>query len=364
MALRARPGDNVGMKRLWLGLLVLPLLGSLLVAACGDSGGSIGVLQPTVEITPRSEPRPTEEPGATPIVAPATMVPVIRETPAPSPTEYVPQVVSLDYLSAEVVVPELPAGFAPPLEDDALTVLIRTTLSGYEGTYSVVVHNLEDGRYASLNEGAVYSAASLFKLALLLEAYRQRDAGEIDFSRLRTLEEEHAEYDLNTLELLGLRAGDMLTLADALKAMIIVSDTPTAVMVQDVVNPVRVDQTLRSLGINDMSVTTEELPTTARDMAVLMEAVAAGAGVSAESRREMLSLLLQEGIRGGIPAGVPANSAVAHKTGNLAGLSHDVALIWGPGGPYVLAVLSDRSFESEQLAVVSRAVWDYFTANP
>jgi beta-lactamase class A len=210
----------------------------------------------------------------------------------------------------------------------------------------------------------VYKAASLFKLALLLEAYRQRDAGEIDFSELLTLDEEYVEYNFGTLEALGLEEGDQLTVADALKAMIIVSDTPTAVMVQDAVNPVRVEQTLRSLGINDMSVLTEELPTTAHDMALLIEAVAAGRGVTDESRRQMLGLLLQERIRGGIPSGVPANSAVAHKTGNLANVTHDVALVWGPGGPYVIAVLSDRSWESEPLAVVSRAVWDYFTSNP
>ena len=138
----------------------------------------------------------------------------------------------------------------------------------------------------------MYYAASLFKLALLLEAYRQHDAGEIDFSELLTLEKKYADYDLGTLEDLGLAEGDMLTVADALKAMIIVSDTPTAVMIQDLVNPARVNQTLRSLGINDMSVTTYDLPTTAGDMALLMAAVAAGEGVSEESRREMLALLL------------------------------------------------------------------------
>jgi beta-lactamase class A len=210
----------------------------------------------------------------------------------------------------------------------------------------------------------VYYAASLFKLALLLEAYRQRDAGEIDFSQLLTLDEEYASYDLNTLEFLELEVGDMLTLADALRAMIIVSDTPTAVMVQDVVNPWRVDQTLRSLGLNDMSVMSTDLPTTARDMALLMEAVAAGEGVTAESRSEMLALLLQEWIRGGIPSSVPASSAVAHKTGNLTNATHDVALVWGPAGPYIIAVLSDRSWDWEATVAVSRAVWDYFAANP
>ncbi len=343
------------MRRLPVGLLAMAFLSLLIAAGCGGSGDAG---ERVLGITPLPEPTaaPTERPEPTPTAAPVT--------PGPVPTVHLPEVKSLEYLSADVGVPALPGSFASPVDDPALAALVRTTLSGYEGVYSVVVRNLEDGRSASLNEGEVHKAASLFKLALLLEAYRQRDAGEIDFSQILTLDAEYVEDDLGTLEFLGLEEGDMLSVADALKAMIIVSDTPTAVMIQDLVNPVRVEQTLRSLGINDMSVLTPELPTTARDMALLMVAVASGAGVTAESRSEMLALLLQESIRGGIPSGVPANSAVAHKTGNLVDATHDVALVWGPGGPYVIAALSDRSWESQPLAAVSRAVWDYFAANP
>jgi beta-lactamase class A len=332
--------------------LVSMLVFFLVAAACGG-----GAAEPASDlgITPRSG--PVQSPEGEP-------QPPAAATPAAVPTVFLPEVKSLAHLSADVVVPSLPDSFAPPRDDAALAALVRSTLSGFEGEYSVVVHNLEDGRSASLNAGRVYYAASLFKLALLLEAYRQRDAGELDFAELLTLEEKYVDYNLGTLEDLGLEEGDRLTLADALKAMIIVSDTPTAVMVQDQVNPWRVDQTLKSLGISDMSVTTYDLPTTAHDMALLMAAVAAGEGVSEESRREMLSLLLQESIRDGIPSGVPPNSVVAHKSGNFTDATHDVALVWGPGGPYVIAVLSDRSWDSEPIRAVSRAVWDYFAAHP
>lgn len=334
------------MKRLSAGLSALAFAFLLVAAGCGGKA-----------------PKPAKDVGITPRSGPVLSSPT-QGSPAAVPTVDLPEIESLEYLTADVEVPPLPAAFASPRDDAALAAAVRTALSGYEGEYSVVVRNLEDGRSASLNAGRVYYAASLFKLALLLEAYRQRDAGELDFAELLTLEEKYVAYDLNTLELLGLEEGDRITLADALKAMIIVSDTPTAVMVQDQVNPARVDQTLRSLGINDMSLRTYDLPTTAGDMALLMAAVAAGEGVSEESRREMLALLLQESIRDGIPSGVPPNSAVAHKSGNFEGATHDVALVWGPGGPYVLAVLSDRSWDSEPIRAVSRAVWDYFAAHP
>ena len=227
----------------------------------------------------------------------------------------------------------------------------------------MVVHHLGDGRSAAVNEAQVYYAASLFKLALLLEVYRQRDAGEIDFAQELVLEERHVEHDLGTLELLGLQEGDIITVADAVKAMIIVSDTSTAIMIEDLVGPGRVESTLQSLSLIDTHYTTG-LPASARDMVTLMEAMAAGDGVSEESRLEMLSLLLGEMIRQGVPGGVPAGTPVAHKTGNWTNATHSVALVWGPSGPYVIAVLSDQPWQWEPIVAVSRAVYDYFAQSP
>ncbi|TMF06923.1 MAG: serine hydrolase, partial [Chloroflexi bacterium] len=53
-----------------------------------------------------------------------------------------------------------------------------------------------------------------------------------------------------------------------------------------------------------------------------------------------------------------------HKTGSYSDATHDVALVWGPKGPYVIAVLTDRSYDWDAIREVSRAVWDYFAAQP
>jgi beta-lactamase class A len=274
-------------------------------------------------------------------------------------------VVSLAWLDGAPGVPELPASFAPQVGDGGLRAAIDAALAGREGSYSVVVHNLANGRYAALNEGRVYYAASTYKLEVLLEAYRQRDAGEMDFARLLTLEKKYVELDLNTLEALEIIENDQVTVQDAVRAMTIVSDTPTAALLQDTLNPVRVDQTLASLGLSDTENANRNLPTSARDMARLLTAIAGGeGGVSENSRVEMLSLLRQEGYRSGIVAGVPPDTPVAHKTGSYTDATHDVALVWGPTGPYVIAVLTDRSYDWGPIREVSRAVWDYFAANP
>jgi beta-lactamase class A len=99
-------------------------------------------------------------------------------------------------------------------------------------------------------------------------------------------------------------------------------------------------------------------------MTRLLGAVAVGEGVSEASRLEMLSLLLHETYAQGVIAGVPSGTPVAHKTGSYNDATHDIALVWGPAGPYIIAVMTDRSYDWNAVRGVSEAVWAYFAASP
>lgn len=286
-----------------------------------------------------------------------------REGAAQEEAGHTPAEVSLDWLEQGIEVPPLPA-FAAPREDAGLLAAVRAALADAPGRSSVVVHNVADGRHAAVGPDEVYYAASTFKLGILYEVFRQRDAGTLELNQLLTLEEKYVANDLGTLDMLGIHAGDTLTVADAVRAMIIVSDTPTAALLQDTVGGQTADATLRDLGIEDTSFNNRMLPATAADMATLLTAIAAGTGVSGESRTRMIGLLLQESYKDGIAAGVPEGTAVAHKTGSFGDATHDVALVWGPAGPYIIVVMTDQPNNWPLVAQVSRAVWDYFAANP
>lgn len=286
-------------------------------------------------------------------------------TPSPEPTPTrEPVLVSLDWLAGDVAVPGLDGPIAAPVLDAGLQSAVAGALAGHSGDVSVVVHNLADGRYTASNETRTWYAASTFKASVLLEAYRQRDSGELDFAKLVTLEEKYAENDLGTLEYLEIKPNDQVSVQDAIKGMIVVSDTSLALLMVEQVNSNRIDATLREIGTTVMTMNNSELPTTAIDLAQLMTAIASGYGVSAASRDEMLSLLSQEWFTEGIIAGVPAGTSLAHKSGNFTGATHDAAIVWGPDGPYSIVVMTDGSGGWSPIAAVSAAVWQYFEATP
>jgi beta-lactamase class A len=223
--------------------------------------------------------------------------------------------------------------------------------------YGVAVKRLTDGRGATVNADKQFYAASLFKLAVLEEAERRQSAGTLNFDDEITLTDEDVSEDLGTLSSVPVDANGSLSIRDALHAMVTVSDNATAVALLHLLGGAEIDETLRSLGLTTMSVNTTDLPTTASDMALLMEAVVTGRGLTAEAQADARTLLLGQEVRSGVPQGVPGGVKVGNKTGTWDNATHDVAFVEAPGGTYVIAVLTDGSAGWAPIARVSAAVY-------
>ena len=91
-----------------------------------------------------------------------------------------------------------------------------------------------------------------------------------------------------------------------------------------------------------------------------MEAIARGQAVDADAAKQMIAILERQKFNEGIPAGVPAETKVAHKTGELPKINHDAAIVFAPR-PYVLVVLvrgmQDFKQSSALIADISRALY-------
>ena len=103
--------------------------------------------------------------------------------------------------------------------------------------------------------------------------------------------------------------------------------------------------------------------TTARGLMVLLDRIAHGQAVDRQADADMIEILKRQKFNDAIPAGVPAGTSVAHKTGNITGSHHDAAIVYAPR-PYVLVLLvkgiADQKKSAALMADLSRAV---YTAN-
>ena len=244
--------------------------------------------------------------------------------------------------------------------DPKLEQVVRNALGVRVDHYSVVVKDLEHGTGVVVNEDREFYAASLFKLAVMYEAYRQAGAGQLALATEIVVTPEAMRENLGTLDKVPLKVGDRLSVARLIELMIVFSDNSSSVLLRDVLGRPRIDQTMRSLGLRTTSVSSPDLPTTAADMVILAEAIATGRGVGQAASREMTQMLRKQSVRGRIPAGLPPAVPVANKTGTWDNAGHDVAIVYAPSGTYLLVVLSDLTVRDDLIAELSRDVYTYY----
>ena len=342
-----------------------PALGALalVLAACGGSAAST----PTTTPAPTSTrpPAATSTPAAgVPTLAPETSVLFAGSCPDPYPqgAPYTPapgQPVHLRPQGAPPALPRYPS--TPPVADRALEAVVRASLGDEAARFAVVVKRLDNGSGVVIDGGRVFYAASLFKVWAMLEAYHQREAGLLRFDERYIVSDYYASLALNPGEL---ELCSQVTVRDALLRMMSLSDNVAANIVLERIGYANMNAMLRGQGLAVSGITsTGDVYTTATGMAHLLEAIAQQEAVSALASVEMLALLVSESLDARLPALLPPDTVVAHKTGSWENATHDAGVVYSPRAAYVIVVLSDLGYADDgdaRIAALSRAVYDYY----
>ena len=224
---------------------------------------------------------------------------------------------------------------------DQLESAINARLVGEPGNWAVYAAPAGSDAEVAINADTVVPAASLWKLAMLVEAYRQRAVIGLSFDTLLEMNE-------SVLDRVDppatLAPGQRVSIEYALERTMSVSDNTNAVLLGDRIGYANMMWTLDQLGLTATDVTSAQTVTTARDAAMLLE-VALGMRPAHWSRtladvQGMRTLLLGETRNNRIPARLPAGTAVAHKTGDLAGISNDAGVVYASTGPITVVILA------------------------
>ena len=100
---------------------------------------------------------------------------------------------------------------------------------------------------------------------------------------------------------------------------------------------------------------------TANGLLKLLRLIAEGRAWSPEICAPMLEIMLDQRYRSGIPAGLPGDAHVAHKTGNISTVHHDAGIIYiGNRNPYFLVILTQFPNATKRPAAVADVSRDLF----
>jgi beta-lactamase class A len=271
------------------------------------------------------------------------------------------------------------------LSMDALKQRITDTLAAQKGFFSVAFKDLSSGKELFINEHENFHAASTMKVPVMIEVYKQAAQKKFSLKDSLTVKNEFksiADGSLYSLDSaddseFGLykQTGQKKTIYDLVYQMIILSSNfATNIMIQ-LVDAKNVTATMRTLGAEDIQVLrgVEDQKAfdkglintvTAYDLMLLFEQIANGKAVSKKASKEMTGILLDQRFNDIIPARLPANVKVAHKTGWITGLHHDAGIIFLPDGRKYILILLSKKLDDEKagvnaMASVSEMIYKY-----
>jgi serine-type D-Ala-D-Ala carboxypeptidase (penicillin-binding protein 5/6) len=239
---------------------------------------------------------------------------------------------------------------------DSLQVKLAPLIAAHKGNVAVAVKNLKTGESFSHGADVPMPTASLIKLPIMVEAYRQAEAGQVDLQKQITLRQEDKAPGSGILTQ-HFSPGMSLPLVDAIHLMIVYSDNTATNLVLDQIGLPATNTAMEKLALTSTKIhskvfrgDTSILPerskqfglgsTTAGEMVKLLELLEQGKLAGEEGTKEMRRHLAAcEDKR--LSRHFPPEIKVLQKTGSVTAIRTVAGIIELPSGNVAVCVLTN-----------------------
>ncbi len=291
-------------------------------------------------------------------------------------------------LPVVLLVALIAAGCATSQPRDLASDVDRIVAQHRGQTIAVAYLDLQTGESLYRNERTVFHAASTMKVPVMLGIFEAVTRGELRLDQPVRVRNEFTSILDGSMFALDPKEDSDATLYDAIgtdvaleelvRRMIVRSSNLATNLVIELIGAPRVMSLMQSIGAHDIQVLRGveddkaynagmNNTTTALDLALIFRTLAESRAVSPDASAKMIEILLAQEHNGGIPAGLPPGTRVAHKTGSITKIAHDAGVILGDQGSQRVLVVLTRGFETTAqaervMAAISQSVWTHANA--
>ena len=248
---------------------------------------------------------------------------------------------------------------------------LETFLSQFkEQTVSISVYDLETEKEINIHADELMHPASTMKVPVMMEIFRQVQAGifslddkiEIynSFQSIVDGSDFHLDIVDDSEKTLYPRLGEKETIRELNRLMITWSSNLATNILMDKVGTKNIDTFIKELGIKDVNVIREiednkayrlnmNNTFSARGTTQMMKLIAEGKVISKEASDEMIQVMLGQEFNESIPALLPKDVSVAHKTGWTGEFFHDTGIVFPPSRkPYAITLFTNGFPENDE----------------
>ena len=285
---------------------------------------------------------------------------------------------------------------------------VKSAIDQTPGVVGVSAKHLESGKTIRHNADTLFFTASTFKVPLLVEFFRQVDAGKIDLRHRWEISDSDQSPGGGILKTLTM--GLQPTIHDLAMLMIIISDNTATDIIYNLVGRDSLNQTMQNIGLSKTKIPmnckellfdavgldvtdprhTSELVnkrlsakkvaqnadsfsedssdvSSPDEMCLLLEMLYRGELMSAASTESAIDILKSQQLNNIIPLLLPQGIECGHKTGTYQGVRCDVGLVFTPDGTYTVSIMAKQLPPDAErtclsidlkLAAISKAIYD------
>lgn len=247
---------------------------------------------------------------------------------------------------------------------------IMKEIENFQGDISVIIKDLTRDKWIfKYNEREIYPSASLIKVPIMVEALYQVEEGVYTLNqKIKIRLEDRIKYSIvSDLSI------DEYPLIDLITLMIIVSDNTATNVLIDLLGIDNINERLRQLNCKDTILQRKMLDfekakkgidnlTTPMDMALIMEGIYNKTILKPHWCQIGLDILTKQKYRDKLGRYLHEDVTIAHKTGSLSGINHDIGIFLDPD--YLIGVFTKNAKDdvkgSQIIGRISKIAYDYF----
>jgi len=247
---------------------------------------------------------------------------------------------------------------------------IFALLGQLEGRSAVYLEDLSQGELFTINPERVFPSASTIKIPLLAAVLKAAEAGKFGLDDEVSIDPANRVGGCGVLS--ELNPNLRPTIRDLATLMIIQSDNAATNQLIDLAGMAAVNTLAAELGLKNTVLQRKMMDfeaaragrnnlTSAGDLGRLLKLLVEGKVVGAAASATIIDIMKRQQLRNKLPAYLPEDVVIAHKTGDLDRLEHDAGIFFLPERSYILVVLTDQLSTNaagvETIARISEVVY-------